>query len=506
MMAPAARPGDEGSRVTAACNAVTQLNMGEGKTAVIVPMLLAELADGDTLARLYVLASIFNTNFTQLRYKLGGLLGRRVVTLPFTRAMAVTPAAVRRMVALVQRCRERHDVVVSVREHVLSMQLKYFEACSKLEGEDGTVTCRDAELAAALGQLLQLFHTHARDIIDEADEVLHHRFQLVYPLHAPHAPDGEAMRWETAQAVLMSVRTHIAALSRKYPSVVECQPAPAFKAFPAVVRLVDCRDGVLGSAYAELAGRVFDDVFGRKFPFADQDVLDTLETLARDADTAARIRRVVLSDTCTADDGEFLSTVAEGRTAAVLLCLRGLLGQGVLLVSLQKRFRVEYGIAPHARGRPSRVGNSRVIMLAVPFSAKDRAKDNNEFGHTDVAVVLTLLSYYYDGLSDAQLDQVFDRLDYDVSKGDIFDRWQRGDLAEHDVVPYAAVNRVDRGMMTTRVYPVLRHNVDVINYFVGVDVFPVYAKEYRHKIMANAWDIVPLHRPHIVTGMLAACV
>lgn len=502
-------------------NMVTQLNMGEGKTAVIVPMLLAELADGTALARLFVLTSIFNTNFTQLRYKMGGLLGRRVVTLPFRRDMAVTAEDIARTAALVERCRVRRDVVVSVREHVLSMQDKYYEACSRRalddddenddddddrhRGDKAKQHSADTEgVATALGALLQTLHRHARDIVDEADEVLHHRFQLIYPLGAARAPDGDHVRWETAQAVLHSLRTHAEALSRKFPSAVEFRVPEKLGAFPSVVRLVDCRDGSLPAACSALYELVFADVFGRKFQFSDQEVLDDLHRLSSTPGVPARVCRIVTRDECSEDDAAFLTTVATGRAAAVLLCLRGLLGQGVLRLALQKRYRVEFGVAPQFRGIPARgvtAHNTRAMLLAVPFVAKDIAKDNNEFGHTDLAVVLTLLSYYYDGLSDAQVQQVLDRLEHDVGKEGIFEGWMRENSATQTVdLHYTAVNGQDAQMLREKVYPAMRSNTAVVNYFLAKDVFPCYAKEFAHKILTNAWDLVPRGRRHIVTG------
>jgi hypothetical protein len=37
--------------------------------------------------------------------------------------------------------------------------------------------------------------------------------------------------------------------------------------------------------------------------------------------------------------------------------------------------------------------------MAVPFQAKDVPAERAEFGHPDVAIILTILSYYYSGLS-----------------------------------------------------------------------------------------------------------
>ncbi|CAF4316563.1 unnamed protein product, partial [Rotaria sp. Silwood2] len=55
------------------------MNMGEGKTSVILPMLAVSLSSSDSsLVRVVVLKSLFPTNYQSLRYKLGGLLNRCV--------------------------------------------------------------------------------------------------------------------------------------------------------------------------------------------------------------------------------------------------------------------------------------------------------------------------------------------------------------------------------------------------------------------------------------------
>ena len=56
-----------------------QMNMGEGKTSVILPMLALSLcSSSSSLVRIVVLKSLFPTNYQSLRYKLGGLLNRRI--------------------------------------------------------------------------------------------------------------------------------------------------------------------------------------------------------------------------------------------------------------------------------------------------------------------------------------------------------------------------------------------------------------------------------------------
>lgn len=70
-------------------NSVMQLNMGEGKTSVIVPILAARLADGTQVSQIIVLKSLFATNMKSLRQYLGGLLHRRVYTFPCRRDMPI---------------------------------------------------------------------------------------------------------------------------------------------------------------------------------------------------------------------------------------------------------------------------------------------------------------------------------------------------------------------------------------------------------------------------------
>jgi hypothetical protein len=77
---------------------------------------------------------------------------------------------------------------------------------------------------------------------------------------------------------------------------------------------------------------------------------------------------------------------------ADLLAFRGLLAHGVLVHCLKQRFRVNYGLKSRA-----------VKRMAVPFQASDTPSEKNEFAHADSAIVLTYLSFYYDGLTGDQV-------------------------------------------------------------------------------------------------------
>lgn len=76
MMVPI--PNEPGAKIN---HFVMQLNMGEGKTSVIVPLLASVLANGTHTCEIIVLKSLFYRNLKTLRQQLGGLLNMRIYRL-----------------------------------------------------------------------------------------------------------------------------------------------------------------------------------------------------------------------------------------------------------------------------------------------------------------------------------------------------------------------------------------------------------------------------------------
>lgn len=86
-------------------HSVMQLNMGEGKTAVIVPILAAKLANGQQACMVTVLKSLFTTNLKALRQYLGGMLNRKIYTFPCRRDMPMDEY-VERVLNAYQECKD----------------------------------------------------------------------------------------------------------------------------------------------------------------------------------------------------------------------------------------------------------------------------------------------------------------------------------------------------------------------------------------------------------------
>ncbi|CAJ1422993.1 unnamed protein product, partial [Effrenium voratum] len=164
----------------------------------------------------------------------------------------------------------------------------------------------------------------------------------------------------------------------------------------------------------------------------------------------------------------------------------------VLLLALSKRYRVEYGAHPAADRR-----------MAVPYRAKDVAAERAEFGHPDVAILLSILTYYRGGLSDTHLDEVFGRLQrraVETEAALIYEHWT-GEMKDHmpeDLRKWSGVNLDNRQRVLERLYPKLRRHRRVVDFWLDEVVFPVEAKCFPHKIASTGWDLCT--HDHVTTG------
>lgn len=90
-------------------NSVMQLNMGEGKTSVIVPILATELANQDHTCQITVLKSLFNTNLKSLRQYLGGFLNRPIYTFPCRRDMPIEDN-IEQILKMYEECKQNKGI------------------------------------------------------------------------------------------------------------------------------------------------------------------------------------------------------------------------------------------------------------------------------------------------------------------------------------------------------------------------------------------------------------
>ncbi|KAH6676110.1 hypothetical protein F5X68DRAFT_246307 [Plectosphaerella plurivora] len=147
-----------------------------------------------------------------------------------------------------------------------------------------------------------------------------------------------------------------------------------------------------------------------------------------------------------------------------LWILRGLIGGGIL------RWRVNYGRSQ-----------------TVPYVAKDCPSPRSEFSHPDVVIVLTCLTYYYEGLTNKELHAAL------------------GCLEKHNQVEFATwvchSKEAQNELCETKPFPKIRHRKPVIDFYLSRVVFPRYLKEFPQKLSASGWDLAR-STDHPLTGFM----
>lgn len=86
-------------------HSVMQLNMGEGKTAVIAPIIASILANGKQVCQITMLKPLFATNLKLYRRYLGGMLNRRMYVFPCRRDMPIANF-VGQMMNIYEECKQ----------------------------------------------------------------------------------------------------------------------------------------------------------------------------------------------------------------------------------------------------------------------------------------------------------------------------------------------------------------------------------------------------------------
>jgi hypothetical protein len=172
---------------------VRQLLMGEGKTTVLTPLLSVSLASRKRLVVVAVPSPLVHVTREALATALGGAFGRSVVTLSFTRAVALGVDAERDVAALRRRiegARRSGSPVVSTSTAIKSLLLAYVELRGQLSKgipvdhaeADPRREVRARAVAADLGAILELWQD-AVLLLDEVDVLLDPlRSQLNFPV------------------------------------------------------------------------------------------------------------------------------------------------------------------------------------------------------------------------------------------------------------------------------------------------------------------------------------
>jgi hypothetical protein len=123
-----------------------------------------------------------------------------------------------------------------------------------------------------------------------------------------------------------------------------------------------------------------------------------------------------------------------------------------------------------------------------------------EFGHPDVAIALTCLSYYYGGLSKDQLLLCFELLAKLDDPEMEYDHWvELGHDLPAEMRQLNGVNTKDETQVVEVLVPLFSRNKRVVDFYLSQIVFPRAAREFPSKLPTSAWDLIE-HKTNITTG------
>ena len=380
---------------------IMQLQMGEGKTSCILPM-LAVLPRISKICQIVVLKSLYHLNYDLLKYKIGYLLNKQVFTFPCHRLIKMTNTNVQFLLNQYKQCLNSHNVIITTPEYVQSFHLKCIEMCFK------SSTTSDIYI-----KLHNFNKTNIFNILDESDEILHYKHQLVYTIGTKQMIDGGAERYLDIERVLMAFY-----------------------------------NGVFKTLHWEVEA------------FKTHSKIFVMQLISGNVLYLPEINKLEMFEFVIDPESKL------GFTHQTLLILRGLFAYDLLFLALKKRFRVNYGI------------NNKFKTMAIPFKAKDTPTEQTEFGHTDMAIVLTLLSYYQYGLTNLELTRIFNHADKLQNKHDLYYIWT-GTEQE--------INLLDEGFKIN-LFRQLRNNMHVIHYYLNKFVFCKELKQYPYLLTSTGWD------------------
>ena len=172
---------------------IVQLNMGEGKTRVILPLLVLHWAvpseEDGAVVRMHFLSALIGEAFDYLHHVLTGtLLECPLFLMPFNRDVELTLGRAQAMRGCLERCRRAGGAVLITPEHRQSLYLKGQEM---------------VKVASEVSDDINRFQdVRFRDVFDESDELFHHRKHLIYAVGGLQTLPAQQDRAHAVQALL----------------------------------------------------------------------------------------------------------------------------------------------------------------------------------------------------------------------------------------------------------------------------------------------------------------
>jgi hypothetical protein len=419
-------------------------------------MVAAVLANKVDLARVVVPRALLLQSAQVMQAKLGGLVNREIMHLPFSRKTPMTEPLMNLYRKMHTQLRDRRGVLIALPEHILSFKLSGLQQLCDEHFEEATTMIK----------FQRWLDKHARDVLDECDVSLAIRTQLIYPSGSQTTVDGHPMRWQVTQALLHLVKDFSSTVQARYPRSIELVNRGT-DGFPLIYFLrKDAEDYLIELLVSVVCkGQVPSILPCAEYPTAIK------------KDVEAYISKPTVRNRVTSQIVEHL------RDKPVLMrtvnLLRGLFVHRILIATLKKHWNVQYGLHPTR------------APIAVPYLAKGVPSPAAEWGHPDVAITLTCLSFYYQGLSVDQFKQAFAHLSKTDEPSIEYEKWfPKGGDIPRELDDFAAINAEDTRQLN-ELYQAVRSSACLADFYLNNFVFPKYAKTFKLKLQASGWNLFP---------------
>jgi hypothetical protein len=413
-------------------------------------MVAAVLANKHNLFRILVPRPLLLQGAQVLQAKIGGLLNREVIHVPFSRKTPTDQHLIECWTRLHNSIQSNNGVVLALPEHVLSFKLSGLQLLC-----DGKV-----QKAQGMIKAQAWLDLYARDVMDECDVSLAIRTQLIYPSGSQTTVDGHPLRWQTVQALLRLVEAFLPDLQRQYPNSVEVVNR-SVGGYPLIYFL---RKDIEDRLVAKIVDAICE---GHTTILPGHSITNygALRTFVSEPNVS---RKVVSQVRKMFNENLHLMDVARH--------LRGLFVHRILLSTLKKRWNVQYGLNPIRD------------PVAVPYLAKGTPSASAEWGHPDVSIILTCVSFYYQGVNLVQFKQAFEELLKFDEPSIEYEKWTMDGLPE-GLRDYRSIN-VEDPLQLSELHGYIRYNQNLHNFYLNLHVFPKHAKQFSTKLQASGWDLV----------------
>ena len=428
----------------------TQLNMGLGKTRVLLPMLILELVSSPEkrVVRVTALSSIMREATEHMRSVLvASIQNVRIYTLPFHRDNALTSSHSSALTEQLEQCKEYHGCMLLTPQHRTSLLLKQYDVGVFVEGLKDSFS----------------------DVLDESDAILDHAFQLVYAIGSQVVLPEGSCRW-TMIETLLSILARGEVLNLRDS---KCSAAHIEKrilgGFPNLRFLAKFKEleSATGTALCKhlvnhppLSLKWMNDI--------GSETKELLVKIISDSKEKVRLDPVL------------------AKFENDILAIRGCIAHRTLFHALYKRHRVDYGIDRKSERK-----------MAVPFAASDTPKARSEFSHPDMAITYTCLSYYHDGLTKSQFKDALVCLQSmgRIAQEKIYDEWIGGIRSDMDAERLSRFDHilkvdVDNIAQLDQMHEILKRSMDVVSFWMNNFVFPDSTHQYPSRRVTNAWNLV----------------